>query len=126
MEDNYRKYFLTDDRIVEILRSGVVIFDTSALLDLYGFSADTQRKILRAVFGALKDRLWMPGQVRMEFWKNREKAMKAPARSYELLIKKENDKDSGHVENMEKLASGLIFSRCLFCHNGCQCQELVY
>ena len=35
MVDLYKKYYLDSETIKEILQNGIVVFDTSALLDLY-------------------------------------------------------------------------------------------
>lgn len=41
----YRKYYLSDEKIDEILKNGIVVFDTSALLDLYYYSKASQEII---------------------------------------------------------------------------------
>lgn len=46
MIDLYKKYYLDSDKVQQILKSGIIVFDTSALLDLYYYSFDTQNEIL--------------------------------------------------------------------------------
>ena len=63
MIDLYKKYYLDSDKVQQILKSGIIVFDTSALLDLYYYSFDTQNEIFRNVFKYLSNRLWIPSQV---------------------------------------------------------------
>ena len=73
MIDLYKKYYLDSDKVQQILKSGIIVFDTSALLDLYYYSFDTQNEIFRNVFKYLSNRLWIPSQVYFEYLKNRKK-----------------------------------------------------
>ena len=72
MIDLYKKYYLDSDKVQQILKSGIIVFDTSALLDLYYYSFDTQNEIFRNVFKYLSNRLWIPSQVYFEYLKNRK------------------------------------------------------
>ena len=45
MVDLYKKYYLDSETIKEILQNGIVVFDTSALLDLYYYSSETRNEI---------------------------------------------------------------------------------
>lgn len=81
-----RKYYLSEDEILNILRQdGLIVFDTSALLALYYFSDEARKNIYNIVLDNFKDRLWIPGQVFFEFSKNREKVSKKPLDSYRML-----------------------------------------
>lgn len=75
MIDLYKKYYLDSDKVQQILKSGIIVFDTSALLDLYYYSFDTQNEIFRNVFKYLSNRLWIPSQVYFEYLKNRKKCL---------------------------------------------------
>lgn len=96
MVDLYKKYYLDDERIRDILKNGVIVFDTSALLDLYYYSLETRTEIFEKAFGYLNGRLWMPAQVHFEYLKNKEKVAEKPISSYQRLISKQN-KDGGYV-----------------------------
>lgn len=78
MIDLYKKYYLDSDKVQQILKSGIIVFDTSALLDLYYYSFDTQNEIFRNVFKYLSNRLWIPSQVYFEYLKNRKKVSEKP------------------------------------------------
>ena len=81
MIDLYKKYYLDSDKVQQILKSGIIVFDTSALLDLYYYSFDTQNEIFRNVFKYLSNRLWIPSQVYFEYLKNRKKVSEKPISS---------------------------------------------
>ena len=47
----FEHYYLTKDRILDILKNdGIIVFDTSALLDLYYYSEDSRNRIFKNVF----------------------------------------------------------------------------
>lgn len=68
----------TTSDINDIWARGVIIFDTSALLYLYYFSKKSQTEIYNSTFEKLKGRLWIPGHVYYEYYKNREGTLKKP------------------------------------------------
>ena len=57
MVDLYKKYYLDSETIKEILQNGIVVFDTSALLDLYYYFSETRNEIFNKAFNYLKDYL---------------------------------------------------------------------
>ncbi len=59
--DDYRRLF----------DSGLIVVDTNVLLTLYRSNQRTRDDLL-AVLARLRDRLWVPHQVLVEFWHNRE------------------------------------------------------
>lgn len=54
----------------EAIKTALVVFDTNALLNFYGLS-QTSRKKLFDLMGALDDQRWIPHQVALEFHRNR-------------------------------------------------------
>ncbi len=56
-----------------VLKEGLVALDTNAVLNLYRYT-DTARQELFGVLRSLGERLWIPHQVAVEFWRNRESA----------------------------------------------------
>ena len=96
--DLYKKYYLPEEYKTEMLKKAIIIFDTSALLDLYYYSHKAQDEIFNNVFEALKDRLWIPAQVHFEFLKNKSVVSEKPILSYRRLIEiQKNNSDSGYV-----------------------------
>ena len=53
MNNIYHKYYLSEDEIIEIIANGLIVFDTSALLALYGFYSETQTEDFQNVFPIL-------------------------------------------------------------------------
>jgi hypothetical protein len=60
-----------------LLTDGIVVPDTNVFLNLYRYNIQT-RSDLFAVLMALGDRLWIPHQVAVEFWRNREAELQDP------------------------------------------------
>ena len=58
-----------------LLTTGIVVLDTNVLLNLYRYNAQTRADLV-AVLERLEDRLWVPHQVLVEFWRNRESALR--------------------------------------------------
>ena len=103
--DYYKKYYLSNEEIEEILRSGIIVMDASALLDLYYYSHASQEHIFDTVFEYLNSRLWIPAQVYFEYLKNKEIVAKKPIQSYESLLRKpKSGADGGHVERIAELS----------------------
>lgn len=70
MNKHYPEYKrLTLDAINVIWERGVIVLDTNILLNLYRYSEATRDDILSAM-EKLKDRLWMPYQVGLEYFNN--------------------------------------------------------
>jgi len=67
----------TDGHYQEVLTKGLVVPDANVLLNLYRYNAQTQADLF-AVLKRLGDRLWVPHQVLVEFWRNRESALRDP------------------------------------------------
>ena len=79
-------YYPNDDEINKLLYEAVIVFDASALLELYHYTSKTQKSIIDDIFAHLKNRLWLPHQVMAEYLKNRENVAAKPTQSYIGLI----------------------------------------
>lgn len=105
MVDLYKKYYLEEDAIKRLLQEGIIVFDTSALLDLYYYSEKTRSEIFDKVFVYLKDRLWISAQVYFEYLKNKSLVSQKPINSYKHLISKSDKvKDGGYVDSIVELS----------------------
>lgn len=67
----------TDLDYERVLNEGLVVPDTNVLLNLYRYTRDARSDLL-AVLRRLGDQLWVPHQVLVEFWRNRETAILDP------------------------------------------------
>ncbi|TLS44237.1 hypothetical protein FE633_20945 [Streptomyces montanus] len=61
----------TTDDFTAVLTAGLVAPDANVLLNLYRYTEQARTDLLGAI-EALGDRLWVPHQVLVEFWRNRE------------------------------------------------------
>ncbi len=85
----------------------VIVFDTSALLELYLFSDTALTDIYENIFKAYDKKLWIPAQVEYEYLKHREAKMKAPVNVYKDLKEKTDSKnnDSGYLQSLKSTLS---------------------
>src|SRR6266536_894100 len=69
--DEFPGYRLpSDDELNQALRSALVVVDTNVLLNLYRYNESTRNDLLE-VLRQLGNRLWVPHQALLEFWRNR-------------------------------------------------------
>ncbi|MBW8699777.1 hypothetical protein MBT84_09245 [Streptomyces sp. MBT84] len=61
----------TEEDYRELLIGGLVVLDTNVLLDLYRMNLRVRTDML-TVLDSLRDRLWVPHQVLVEFWRNQQ------------------------------------------------------
>lgn len=79
----------------EIFKKSILIFDTSALLEMYFFNKTIAVEILEKTTELFKDRVFITEQISFEYLKNREKIIKKPLNLYDELMKKESN--SGYI-----------------------------
>jgi hypothetical protein len=82
MED---KYSLNELEEKELISNGIVIFDTSALLNLYEYSDHARTNIFESILTEFPNRLWIPYKVTSEYLKNREKPIEKSIKHYNSL-----------------------------------------
>ena len=71
MRDIFPGYYKRDEKeLSELWRSGQIILDTNVLLNLYKYQSGVQKEMLKTL-SAVKDRLWLPHQVALEYQRNR-------------------------------------------------------
>lgn len=78
-------YTVDDAKNERLWKNALIVFDTSALLDMYFYSGKTKQVVIDEIFEKLKGRLWIPYQVNYEFLKNRSKVILKPVGSYKAL-----------------------------------------
>ena len=75
LRDGFRHFFTPDqEQEEELIRTGLISVDTNVLLDLYKYSP----KALDQFFAAaenLREKIWIPHQVALEFHRRREKTL---------------------------------------------------
>jgi predicted nucleic acid-binding protein len=73
--------------IKELWDNAIFVFDSNVLLNLYRYSDKTSQKFLETIIN-LKNRIWVPFQVGLEFSKNRLSVICDQKKSYEDFEKK--------------------------------------
>lgn len=81
------RYILTEEKEKRLWNDGIVVFDTSSLLNFYDYSDNTIQAIFNSTFKDLSDRLWIPYNVRFEYDKNRLKPINGNIKQYDDLTK---------------------------------------
>ena len=91
MDRHYPEFKIyTPDEINGVWEHGVIVLDTNILLNLYRYSEATRDEIL-SVMEKLKDRLWMPYQVGLEYFNNRVNTFSSIADMHKDFKKKLSD-----------------------------------
>jgi predicted nucleic-acid-binding protein len=91
MRDLFPGHFpLSEDEFGKLWADATIVVDANILLRFYRYKQETADDILK-VLEKLKDRLWIPFQVGLEYNKNRLSKMKEAANSYRHLIKTYKD-----------------------------------
>lgn len=75
----------------EIFKKSILIFDTSALLDLYFFNKTIAVKFLEKTTELFEERVFITEQILFEYSKNREKIIKKPLTLYDNLMEKKSE-----------------------------------
>ena len=117
----------------------IIIFDSSALLNLYEYSKEARNSIKENIFKKYSGRFWIPDRVLFEYSKNRKTALNKTINKYINLISEiENLKNQfNQINNRTKTQAGgwsptfivrlvsafisfVVLSRCsLFSSCGC-------
>ncbi|WP_426507295.1 PIN-like domain-containing protein [Dactylosporangium sp. McL0621] len=86
LSEGFEHFLVPDDALVEdAVVHGLVVLDTNVLLDGYRFHPAT-RDDLFGVLERLGERLWIPHQVALEFFKNRLTVMASLDTTYQQVI----------------------------------------
>jgi 5-methylcytosine-specific restriction endonuclease McrA len=94
MKQIFQNYYrLSDNEFSELWKNCIFVLDTNVLLNLYRFPQEARDDLLR-VLDRVKDRLWIPHQVALEYQENRLTVIAEQ-------IKKFNDV-KGLIQNMQK------------------------
>ena len=79
---NLTLFTIDDAKHARLWKNAIVVFDSSALLEMYFYSEKTKQVVIDEIFRKLQGRIYMPGQVNYEFLKNRSKVIMKPKGSY--------------------------------------------
>ncbi|MEV0158414.1 PIN domain-containing protein [Micromonospora sp. NPDC050686] len=91
----------TQAEVEDAIRTGVVVFDTNVLLNLYRF-APTARNELLAAFRKLGDRIFVPHQVGLEFHRNRLEVIADNREAYKVATASIAEHESSVVDELKE------------------------
>ena len=103
--DSIKQYSLTDEREKILWDKAIIVFDSSALLDIYFLPKAARIKIYNEIFEKLPNRLWIPFHVQYEYLRNRENCIVKPiSEKYDPLKQKVKKIDSiGKSELLKRI-----------------------
>jgi hypothetical protein len=91
MKTGFEEYLhLTDEQIKTAWEKGLFVFDTNVLLGLYRITESARTDLLKA-FDIIKDRIWIPHQVALEYHRRRSFAAFKVEQELAELCKKTKD-----------------------------------
>lgn len=113
----------SQEKIAAIWEKAIIVLDTNILLNLYRYSESTRDNIIQ-VMEALKDRLWMPYQVGIEYFNNRESTFMAIAQMGDGLKKQldegkkdllnaYNKKETSRHPHLDKTELGKVYDEAV-------------
>ncbi|MFI8715261.1 PIN-like domain-containing protein [Brevibacillus brevis] len=88
------------DNVKKMWEECIFVFDTNVLLDLYRYTHDT-RETLLSMFKYFADRIWIPHQVGLEFFKNRPSVIIEQKEAYKSIATIIDDFGNRSVEDLE-------------------------
>jgi PIN domain-containing protein len=74
-------YLPTEEDFSRLWNECMFVFDASMLLNIYRYSAETQKTFL-TILERFKDRIWLPNQAVFEFSKNRSNVIEDQLKAY--------------------------------------------
>lgn len=84
----YRK--LQEEDFSRLWNECIFVFDTNVLLNLYRYKTSTRDELLR-IFDKIKDRIWIPHQVALEYHDERLNVIKSLMAAYDKIKKMEEE-----------------------------------
>jgi len=73
-----KPYLLSEEKELFLWEKAIIVFDSSALLDIYFLPKAARSKIYLEIFEKLPEKLWIPFHVQFEYLNNREKIIVKP------------------------------------------------
>lgn len=70
--EHFEELFLDEKEEKDLWQNAIFVLDTSAICGIYNLT-DHYRKIMIEILSNLEQRLWIPNQVKIEYFRNRKK-----------------------------------------------------
>ena len=103
MKNLFPQYLvLSDNDYKAIWENGLIVFDANVLLSLYRYQKSTREQFL-AVLERLADRIWIPHQVALEFYRNRLNVIGEQIQRFDEVKKVVNNSHVALVKALDEL-----------------------
>ncbi len=103
MKQYFRGYIPYEKNEQERLwKNALVVIDTNIILNFYRYSSDTRNEIWK-ILDHMSERLWIPYQVGMEYFKNKENVIKSVEDSLEHIETVIEKQFSGFVDKLQQV-----------------------
>lgn len=108
MKDLFPGYYSpSDEEFSELWQKCTFIFDTNVLLDFYEYNDETREDFCE-VLEAIKDRLWIPHQVALEYHENRINRITTAESNFDSAEKKINEILQDIIKTFKYVPSELV------------------
>ncbi len=103
MRNEFRGFYTPSNlEFKNLWREGIFIFDTNVLLNLYRYPKEAREEFL-TILKEIKDRIWIPHQVALEYQQNRLSVIAEQVQKYDEVRKIVNDAESELKEKFAQL-----------------------
>lgn len=99
----YRYFDYTQEEYKQIWETATFVFDTSSLLNLYKYKEETRDEFFKTL-DKIKDRLWIPHHIALEFNKNRLTVISNEIGNFSKIIKTISGLESHLASNINSLS----------------------
>lgn len=108
MKDLFPGYYSpSEEEFSELWQKCTFIFDTNVLLDFYEYNNETREDYFK-VLEAIKDRLWIPHQVALEYQENRINRIRRAESNFDSAEKKINEIIQDIIKTFKYVPSELV------------------
>ncbi len=108
MKDLFPGYYSpSDEEFSELWQKCTFIFDTNVILDFYEYNNETREDYFK-VLEAIKDRLWIPHQVALEYQENRINRIRRAESNFDSAERKLNEIIQDIIKTFKYVPSELV------------------
>lgn len=106
--EQFRQYITPSEQSVrDGITAGLIVLDTNVILSAYRFAPKAREELL-SILTLVKDRLWIPYQVGLEFHRNRFSVIMEHDAAYKAVIEALDTHRSTYEEDLEKKIRELV------------------
>ncbi|WP_226619857.1 PIN-like domain-containing protein [Cytobacillus firmus] len=100
MKKTFRSFYgFSEDEFKHLWDNSIFVFDANVLLNLYRYSEDTRNDLFRVLEG-LKQKIWIPNQVGLEYHFNRLSVIYEQKNSYNSIVKVLSEQSKQSIDSL--------------------------